>query len=110
MRLRIILLSALLAGGTFAQQRKTRNVIFVMTDGLRWQETFRGADPALMDKKHGHIGDLKRLKTEYWRETADGRRQALLPFLWTVVKRDGQIYGNRDLGSDALVTNGLNFS
>jgi hypothetical protein len=29
---------------------KTRAVIFVMTDGLRWQEVFRGADEALITK------------------------------------------------------------
>jgi hypothetical protein len=81
-----------------------------MTDGFRWQETFRGADPELMDEKHGHVGDLKRLNAEFWRDTAPERRQALLPFIWTVVKREGQIYGNRELGSDAYVTNGLNFS
>ena len=29
--------------------RKTRNVVVVMIDGMRWQEVFRGADPALLD-------------------------------------------------------------
>ena len=106
----VCVLIATTAVSACAQDHKTRNVIFVMTDGFRWEEAFRGADPALMDKKHGHVGDLKRLQAEYWRDTAADRRQALLPFLWTVVKRDGQIYGNRDLASDAFVTNGLNFS
>src|SRR5262249_53291842 len=105
---RIVLFCALISA--HAQERKTRNIIFVMTDGFRWQETFRGADPELMDEKRGQIGDLKRLNAEFWRDTADERRQALLPVIWTVVKREGQIYGNRDLGSDAYVTNGLNFS
>lgn len=72
------------------------NVIFVMTDGLRWQEVFQGADAALMNDKQ--------------REFAPGNREALLPFLWQVIARQGQIYGNRALGSDASVTNGFNFS
>jgi hypothetical protein len=75
---------------------KTQNVILVMTDGLRWQEVFKGADAGLLsDKQH---------------EMAAGQREALLPFLWQVVAKQGQIYGNRRIGSDAFVTNGLNFS
>ena len=33
-----------------------------------------------------------------------------MPFLWSVVASQGQIYGNRDLRSDSHVINGLNFS
>ena len=88
---------------------KTQNVIFVMTDGLRWQEVFRGADPALMNEASGvsNIAETKRL---YWRGTAQARREALMPFFWQTVARAGQIFGNRDLSAEAYVTNGLNFS
>src|SRR3954451_5443444 len=88
-----------------AQERQTRNVIFVMTDGLRWQDTFRGADPALLDAKRGGVPDPKTLRTDFWRDDEKQRREALLPFLWTVVARDGQIYGKRDRASEAYVTN-----
>ncbi len=37
-------------------------------------------------------------------------REALFPFLWGVVAKQGQIYGNRDKASEAFVTNGFNFS
>ncbi len=90
-------------------QLKTRNVIFVMTDGARWQEAFRGADEALMNKKSG-VENIDALKSEFWRDSASARREALMPFLWTVIAKQGQVYGNRDLGSDAFVTNGRNFS
>src|SRR5690348_7318185 len=97
MRHRYIALLAAIASYAAAQQpRKTENVILVMTDGLRWQEVFRGADAALMDDKNHEI--------------AAGRRGDLLPFLWQVVAKNGQIYGNRTLGSDAYVINGFNFS
>jgi hypothetical protein len=112
-RVTIALLAVLAAAGlstAAAQERKTRNVIFVMTDGMRWQETFRGADPALMDAKNGGVSDLKGIQAEFWRQDAQTRRSTLLPFLWSVVAREGQIYGNRDVGSDAYVTNALNFS
>jgi hypothetical protein len=89
---------------------KTQNVIFVMTDGYRWQELFRGADPALLNKENGGVADAAALKKSFWRDTPQARREALMPFLWSVVAKQGQIYGNRGLGSDAYVTNGLNFS
>jgi hypothetical protein len=91
-------------------ERQTRNVIFVMADGLRWQEVFGGADRALIDQGRPDSAEAKELRREFWRETAASRRAALLPFLWTVIAKNGQIYGNRDLGSDAYVTNGMNFS
>jgi hypothetical protein len=50
------------------------------------------------------------LKKAYWRETPKARREALMPFLWGTIAKEGQIYGNRDKGSDAYVTNGLFFS
>ena len=89
---------------------KTTHVIFVMTDGLRWQEVFSGAEESLMNKQNGDVEDVKTLKAAYWRDTPEARREALMPFLWNVIARDGQIYGDRAKGSDAYVTNGLNFS
>ena len=80
-----------------------------MTDGLRWQEVFQGAEPALMNKENG-VSNPEALKKDFWRESAEDRRKALMPFLWTKVAKDGQLYGNRMLGSEASVTNGLNFS
>ncbi|MBL8209823.1 MAG: alkaline phosphatase family protein [Bryobacterales bacterium] len=109
---RRFLLQNLVAAGAFAQPggRKTRNVFLVSTDGLRWQEVFRGADPALLNKEQGHVADLPALKASYWRESPTQRRAALMPFLWSAIARNGQLWGNRDLGSDAYVTNGKNFS
>jgi hypothetical protein len=106
----LLLTTALAQTASGASSGSTRNVIFVMTDGLRWQEVFRGADAALINKEHGGVSDPEPLKKLYWRETAAERREALLPFLWQTMARYGQIYGNRDLGSDDYVTNGHNFS
>lgn len=95
-----------------AQQlsRKTRNIILVTTDGMRWQDVFRGADPSLLDKEHGGVAELEGIKKEFWRESVHVRRQVLMPFLWSAFQQQGQLYGNRDLGSEAAVTNGRNFS
>lgn len=81
-----------------------------MTDGLRWQELFRGADVSLMNKDAGGVGDEAHLRRQYGRESPEERRAVLMPFIWTTVVKQGQIYGNPDLQSTAYVTNGLNFS
>ena len=83
-----------------------------MTDGLRWQEVFSGADPALINKDLGGLSDSAAgaLKREFWRDTPEARREALLPFVWGAMAKQGQIFGNRQAGSDAYVTNGFNFS
>ena len=89
---------------------KTKNIIFVMTDGLRWQEVFDGAESALMTKEAGAVEDAPALKRQYWRPTAEARRTALMPFLWQTIGARGQIYGNRKKRSDARVTNAFFFS
>jgi hypothetical protein len=88
----------------------TRQVVLVTTDGLRWQEVFRGADETLLNKQDGGVVDPIALRSQFWREKSEARREALLPFLWTTVARQGQIFGNADKGSLARVTNGRNFS
>jgi hypothetical protein len=88
---------------------KTRAVIFVMTDGLRWQEVFRGAEEALISKDQG-VSDVEALRHEYWRESPQERREILMPFFWHDLAKAGQVFGNRDLGSDASVTNNVNLS
>ncbi|MCC7499008.1 MAG: hypothetical protein IT160_15600 [Bryobacterales bacterium] len=85
---------------------KTQNVVFVMMDGLRWQEVFLGADSQLMNKENGAVGDPAGLEQQY----PVGNRAALMPFMWNVVAKQGQLYGNRKAGSEAYVTNGKNFS
>ncbi|HKS38289.1 MAG TPA: alkaline phosphatase family protein [Verrucomicrobiae bacterium] len=91
-------------------QLKTRNVILITTDGLRWEEVFGGAEAALMNQEHGGVENTNALREAYWRETPEARRHALMPFLWTVIAKEGQILGNKSKGSVVKVGNGLNFS
>jgi hypothetical protein len=94
----------------FSSEHKTQHILFVMTDGLRWQEVFSGAELSIMSKKNGNVASEAALKKTYWRGSAEERRAALMPFLWTVIAKQGQIFGNREKGSDAFVTNGFFFS
>ena len=91
--------------------QRTRNVVLIVSDGLRWQEVFTGADPTLLNEANGGIWEKEAdLRREFWREDPGERRRALLPFLWNTVAMRGQIFGNQALGSVARVTNGLAFS
>jgi hypothetical protein len=101
----------LLLGAAPALAGKTQNVVLIVSDGLRWQEVFAGADPALLnDKEGGSWLAEAELRKRYWREDVDARREALFPFLWGTVAKHGQIFGNQLKGSVAHVTNGKAFS
>ena len=107
----VALWSLVALGPALADPLRTRNVVLIVTDGLRWQEVFTGADATLLnDKAGGSWTPVAELKKEYWRDDPRERRRLLMPFLWGTVATQGQIFGNRDQGSRAEVTNGLWFS
>lgn len=111
----ILLITALavsLAGDTHSAQAqgRTRNVVLIVTDGLRWQEVFSGAERALVSRNPGGVGDTTKLLRDFWRESPEERRRALLPFVWDSVAAKGVIYGNRLRGSEARITNTMKFS
>jgi hypothetical protein len=93
-----------------AQALKTRAVVLIVLDGLRWQEVFDGPEQDLMNSKVGGVQDEQQLRKDFSRRTAEDGRRALMPFLWYVIANRGQIYGNQHKGSVAQVTNGLKFS
>ena len=108
----LTLLAMLIAAPLRAQPPlHTRNVVLIVSDGLRWQEVFTGADASLLNEAQGGIWEKEAdLRREFWRADPIERRKALLPFLWSTVAVRGQIFGNQALGSVARVTNGKAFS
>lgn len=111
MRTLIHLALILLSSPLFAQEpQHAENIIIVTLDGLRWQELFTGADEKLIDAKAGGVKDLRALRETYWRPTPEARRSAMMPFLWSVMAKQGQVYGDPDRSASALLTNGLKFS
>jgi hypothetical protein len=100
-----------LAASAQTSANKTHNILFVMTDGMRWQEMFHGADPTLLTpERNWHGRSVDGLKKQFLVGTPEENRTALMPFVWGTIARQGQIYGDRDEGSQMYVTNGLNFS
>lgn len=97
-------------GRTRRAQDEARHVIVVVADGLRWQEVFRGADSVLVFHSEAVGGNADAVGRRYWRSSLADRRAALMPFVWSTIALQGQLYGNRDLGSAARVTNPMKFS
>jgi len=107
-KLLLVVLALGLTTRLFAQGYKTQNIIIVTIDGLRWQEVYRGADSALINS--AYTDDKTTTKKQYWSEDEGERRQMLFPFLWSVIDRSGQLYGNRDAGNHDEVANRYYFS
>lgn len=81
-----------------------RNVVIVVTDGLRPTEVFDGPQRALMGRAGG-VEEEAGLVDKYWRPQPEDARATLLPFLWGTVVRHGQIFGNTSLQAGVKVTN-----
>lgn len=88
---------------------QTQYVMLVISDGVRWQELYRGADESLMGKS-GRVSDTASLRRDFWRDTPEQRRATLFPFLWGTVAAQGQLFGDSASGSQARVTNTMRFS
>jgi hypothetical protein len=90
---------------------RTKTIVLIVSDGLRWQEIFTGADPLLLNEKNGGSWlPEEQLKKKYWRAAPAERRRILFPFIWGTFAAKGQIFGNQAQGSVARVTNGVAFS
>ena len=90
-------------------QRKTENVFISTFDGLRWQELYSGADSLLLNNNEYTKG-IEGLKARFWRDTPEQRREVLLPFFWTTIVSQGQLYGNRKHDNKVNCSNGMWFS
>jgi membrane-anchored protein YejM (alkaline phosphatase superfamily) len=86
-----------------AAETRTKNVILITADGLRWQDLFTGMDPLLRDKAGA-------LKDSMWKDSAEERRLALMPFFWGKLASRGVVLGNVNKNSSVKVTNGMRVS
>lgn len=81
-----------------------RNIFIITTDGFRWQEIFNGADSVILSDSR-YVQDTALAKQMYWASTPEVRRQKLMPFLWSVIATQGQLYGNRAFENQVNVKN-----
>ncbi|WP_207422240.1 alkaline phosphatase family protein [Desertivirga brevis] len=107
--LRIITLLFILPGLSTVGQSRTENVVLITLDGMRWQEIFQGADKDILYRKKG-VENVAEIESQFWDKDPLKRREKLLPFIWSEIATNGQIYGNRSLGNKVNVRNKFRFS
>ncbi len=91
----LVLFALLLPFGLKAEPK----VVLVSIDGVRWQEVFAGADPALYQQSQW-------VKTpELIRAFKPGQPELLMPFLHNTVSQQGITVGDRSQGSAINVSN-----
>ncbi|SFD72610.1 alkaline phosphatase family protein [Spirosoma endophyticum] len=102
MRRILFLLSFFISVSALAQP--AQNLILVTLDGVRWQEVFNGADSTLLfDPVYSR--DTASARKQFWAATPAERRVRIMPFLWNTIGKQGQLYGNRQLGNRMNVSN-----
>jgi hypothetical protein len=95
----LALLGSLFAIASAGAEERPAYVVLVTVDGYRWQELFRGADPALVTSQSYRARYID----------VPDRAQALTPFLLSFAQH-GALIGDRDAGSCARVANEYWFS
>jgi hypothetical protein len=104
---RAVIVLAGFASTAFAQAPVPR-VVVITIDGLRFQEMFGGADEAYF--KRDAKGVIDPVSKKYAGDTPQIRRETLMPFMWKVIAKQGQVFGDPSQKSRSHVTNGLWFS
>lgn len=87
-----------------APSPQARNVVLIVSDGVRAKEVFEGADRSLMGKAGG-VENEPGCVQKFWRPDAISRREVLMPFLWKTVAREGQVFGDASRRAPMQVTN-----
>lgn len=105
----LCLFCSLCAAARSRDTLRAPNIFIITIDGLRWQELFNGADEKIINDRD-YVADVPLARDLYWDEDAGQRRRKLLPFLWNIIARKGQIYGNRKYGNKVDVANRYKFS
>jgi hypothetical protein len=82
----------------------TTNIFIITIDGYRWQELFNGADSNIIANEK-YTSDTETLNSMYGGISKMERRKNLMPFMWSVIAKKGQIYGNRDFDNNVNVSN-----
>jgi hypothetical protein len=106
----LVLIAATIAASAAQQPAHATNVLLVSLDGMRWQEVFGGLASDYMTEKEGGVRSREPFDKRFDAATPAQRRERLMPFLWTVIAKQGQVFGDESAGSASRATNGLRFS
>ena len=86
------------SGAGTAVAGKTRNVVLIVSDGLRWEEIFNGAEGDLLTTNGGSWTPVDELRAKYWHPIPKERRKLLFPFIWGTIATQGPAAGQRAAG------------
>ena len=106
----ITLLGLLLPCGSASAEDPQRYLWLVTIDGLRPQELFTGVEKKLIDKEIGGVENPDDILARFWHENPVKRRQKLMPFFWSTIAKQGQVFGDPEQQCNAWVKNGKYFS
>ena len=80
------------------------NIFIITVDGYRWQELFKGADSNILNNT-SFTSDKETLEALYGGTSFEEKRKKLMPFMWNIVAKKGQLYGNRTYDNNVNVSN-----
>jgi hypothetical protein len=81
-----------------------KNVVLIVSDGVRAREVFEGGERALMGLGGG-VENEEGCVAKFHRPDVAARREVLMPFLWKTVVKQGQLFGLSRVGSPMRVSN-----
>lgn len=106
MRLSSLLVIMIGLTGHSGAQQNTKNIVLVTLDGFRWQELFGGAVDSLMnDPDYVKDTDTLELQELFNAPSQEERREKLLPWFWSELAKQGQVYGNLWYGNEVRCSN-----
>lgn len=85
------------------------NIFLITFDGLRWQEVYGGAMDSLIDNRELTV-DQEEIKSRFSAPTREEAREKLMPWFWSTLEKEGQLYGNRWEGNNVNCANRFWFS
>ena len=90
-------------------QEKVENIVLITLDGLRWQELFGGAVDSLIDNAD-LTKDKEGIRAQFSADSREAAREKLMPWFWSKIAKEGQLYGNRWEGNKMNCSNRFWFS
>jgi Type I phosphodiesterase / nucleotide pyrophosphatase len=109
----MLVAGSLSRGSAQAPRGAGDNVILITLDGARTEEIFGGLQLDILRStlRTGQTVEESPAYRQFWAETAQARREKLMPFFWkTLMAERGSIAGNPSLGSAVRLNNHHRFS
>ncbi len=93
-----------------AQEAEKTKLIVITSDGVRWQDVFYGIDTSIAKNSYFTKNKSSELMEEFFDEDYSLSRKKIMPFFFSTLLENGELHGNRNLGSKSNVANPYWFS